>query len=361
MKEPRPTALVESVRLSERLGANVVIANEGFQWTGSYKFRGASNVARSVSNPRIITASSGNFGQALAFACKLAGKACIVVMPANAARVKIDAVRSYGATVDLVDTKVTRREDRVAALKAANPEAYVASAFDDTLVIQGNASLGRELALINATSGHRGGADALEIVEIVAELEKQNVRILDKELAAKLHKLADPPGLKLNTGASLGRASRRPFDAILAPIGGGGLCAGIVTGLRAAGDQTPVWAVEPAMANDFVQSLAAKRIVAHDQEPQTVADGARTRAVGTHNWEILKDSLAGAIEVSEDEIREAVRLCFSLANVKAEPTGAVAVAALLAQPDRFRGQRVCCVVTGGNVDPAVYLSIIGGG
>jgi threonine dehydratase len=306
VKEPRPTALVESVRLSERLGAKVLIANEAFQWTGSYKFRGASNVARTVPNPAIITASSGNFGQALAYACKLAGKACTVVMPANAARVKIDAVRSYGATVDLVDTKVTRREDRVAALKAANPDAYVASAFDDTLVIQGNASLGRELALIN------GG------------------------------------------GVSGGR-----FDAIMAPIGGGGLCAGIVTGLSAAGDRTPVWAVEPAMANDFVQSLAAKRIIAHDQEPQTIADGARTRSVGAHNWEVLKDSLAGAIEVSEDEIREAVRLCFSLANVKAEPTGAVALAGLLAQPNRFRGQRVCCVVTGGNVDPAVYLSIIG--
>ena len=119
MKEPRPTALVESVRLSDRLGAEVILANEAFQWTGSYKFRGASNVARSVPNAAIITASSGNFGQALAFACKLAGKACTVVMPANAARVKIDSVRSYGATVDLVDTKVVRREDRVAALKAA--------------------------------------------------------------------------------------------------------------------------------------------------------------------------------------------------------------------------------------------------
>jgi threonine dehydratase len=291
--------------LSERLGAEVVLANEAFQWTGSYKFRGASNVAKSVPNAAIITASSGNFGQAMAFSCKLAGKACTVVMPANAARVKIDSVRSYGATVDLVDTKVVRREDRVAALKAANPEAYVASAFDDTLVIQGNASLGRELAAINARGGKR-------------------------------------------------------FDAILAPIGGGGLCAGIVSGLRAAGDQTPVWAVEPAMANDFVQSLAAKRIVIQDQEPQTIADGARTRSVGKHNWEILHDSLAGAIEVSEDDIRESVRICFALANVKAEPTGAVALAALLADPARFRGKRVCCVVTGGNVDPAVYLSIIGG-
>jgi threonine dehydratase len=323
MKEPRPTTFIESARLSERLGADVVLANEAFQWTGSFKYRAAGNVARSVPHPAIITASSGNFGQALAFACKLAGKACTVVMPANSARVKIDAVRSYGATADLVDTKVVRREDRVAALAAANPDAYVASAFDDPLVIQGNATLGREFAAVNAAAnaadkGRPGGA-----------------------------------------GGGEGRSAR--LDAVLAPIGGGGLCAGIVTGLRAAGDATPVWAVEPAMANDFVRSLAAGRVVVNDQEPQTIADGARTRSVGVHDWAILRNSLAGAIEVSEEQIREAVRLCFSLANVKAEPTGAVSLAALLAQPERFRGKRVCCVVSGGNVDPAVYTSIVGGG
>jgi threonine dehydratase len=294
---PRPTTLIESVRLSERLGAKVVLASETFQWTGSFKFRAASNVAGSVGHPAIITASSGNFGQALAFACKLAGKRCTVVMPSNSARVKVEAVRAYGATVDLIDTAIIRREDRVAQLAAGDPSAYVASAYDDPLVIQGNASLGRELA-----------------------------------------------------------PSR--FDAILAPVGGGGLSAGIVTGLRAAGSPTAVWAVEPAMANDFVRSLAAGRIVAQDHEAQTIADGARTRSVGAHNWAVLRTGLAGAIEVSEEQIREAVRGCFSLANLKAEPTGALPVGALLAEPDRFRGQRVCCVVSGGNVDAAVLAAIL---
>ena len=319
MREPRPTALVESFRLSERLGAEVVLANEAFQWTGSFKYRAASNVARSVPHPAIITASSGNFGQALAFACKLAGKRCTVVMPANSARVKVDAVRFYGATADLVDTKVVRREDRVAELGAAHPEAYIASAYDDDLVIQGNASLGRELAAVNAAARAAAAADS----------------------------------------ASTGGRVSAAFDAILAPIGGGGLCAGIVTGLRAAGDHTPVWAVEPAMANDFVRSLAAGHVVANTEEPQTIADGTRTRSVGVHDWAVLQKSIAGAIEVSEDQIREAVRLCFGLANVKAEPTGGLALGALLAQPERFRGKRVCCVVSGGNVDPAVYSSIVG--
>jgi threonine dehydratase len=294
---PRPTTLIESVRLSERLGATVVLASETFQWTGSFKFRAAANVADSVGHPAIIAASSGNFGQALAFACRLAGKRCTIVMPSNSASVKIEAVRAYGATVDLIDTAIVRREERVAQLAAGDPAAYVASAYDDPLVIQGNASLGRELA-----PSH--------------------------------------------------------FDAILAPVGGGGLSAGIVTGLRAAGSRTAVWGVEPAMANDFVRSLAAGRVVVQDHEAQTIADGARTRSVGAHNWAVLRTGLAGAIEVSEEQIREGVRRCFSLANLKVEPTGALPVGALLAEPDRFRGQRVCCVVSGGNVDAAVLGAIL---
>lgn len=321
MKDPRPTTLIESARLSERLGVDVVLASETFQWTGSFKYRAASNVVRSIPHTSVITASSGNFGQAMAFSCRLAGKRCTVVMPANSARVKIDAVRGYGATVDLVDTAVVRRETRVAELAAAEPTAYVASPYDDPFVIQGNAGLGKELAAINAALASNGSAGS--------------------------------------TSASKGLIGR-PFDAVLSPVGGGGLAAGLVTGLRAANDPTAVWAVEPAIANDFVLSLAAGRVVAHEREPQTIADGARTRSVGAHNWAVLQSGVAGAIEVTEDQIAEAVRLCFHLANVKAEPTGAVTVAGLLADPDRFRGKRVCCVVTGGNVDPAVLFKLLGG-
>jgi threonine dehydratase len=316
MIEPRPTTLVQSVRLSEHLGADVTLASETFQWTGSFKFRAASNVVRSIPHPAVITASSGNFGQAMAYACRLAGKRCTVVMPENSAKVKIAAVAGYGARVDLVDTAVVRRESRVAELAAADPTAYIASAYDDPLVIRGNASLGRELAAIGAGASPRGDADASRAA----------------------------------AGAS--------FDAILAPIGGGGLAAGILTGLRDAGDRTPVWGVEPAIANDLVQSLAAGRIIAHEHEPQTIADGARTRSVGVHPWAVLQAALAGAIEVSDDLIREGLRLCFHLANLKVEPTGAITVAAILAHPDRFRGRRVCCVVSGGNVDPQVYWEIL---
>jgi len=235
----------------------------------------------------------------MAYACKLAGKRCTVVMPANSVKVKVEAVRAFGATVDLVDTTKVPRAQRVRELAQADTDAYVASAYDDPLVIAGNASLGRELA----------------------------------SLAAR-------------------------FDVIVAPVGGGGLLSGVIQGLRSSGDTTPVIGAEPLVANDAAQSLREGRIVASDHEVQTIADGARTMSLGKHNWAIIKEGVETIVEVSEDQIREAVRLLFSLANLKVEPTGALTTGALLASPDRFRDLRVCCVVSGGNVDPALYRDLL---
>src|SRR4030095_7641939 len=105
---------------------------------------------------------------------------------------------------------------------------------------------------------------------------------------------------------------------------------------------------EPLMANDAARSLRAGHIVANETEMQTIADGARTISVGQHNWAILRDGLAHIVEVPEANIRAAVRLLFGLANLKVEPTGALAIGALITEPARFRDQRVCCVISGGN-------------
>src|ERR1041384_3632667 len=102
----RPTTFIEAVRLSERFGARVILASETFQHTGSFKFRAAYNVAVSVNQKHIIAASSGNFGQALAYACRLLGKSCTIVMPDTSATVKIAAVKAFGGAVDLVDVRV---------------------------------------------------------------------------------------------------------------------------------------------------------------------------------------------------------------------------------------------------------------
>lgn len=300
MENPqRPTTIVRAPRLSERLGLDLVIASETFQMTGSFKFRAAYRLAKSVEATRIIAASSGNFGQALACACKLVGKKCTIVMPATSSAVKVEAVRSWGGEVDMIDTARVSRADRVAVLAAADPSAYIASAYDDDYVIAGNSTLGTELTQLNPLP-----------------------------------------------------------DIFVVPVGGGGLSSGVIAGLRSAGVTTPVFGAEPAMANDAARSLAAGHIIKNEGEPPTIADGARTVSLGTRNWEILKDGLAGIVEVTEEQIAEAVRLLFHLANLKAEPTGALAVGALLAAPERFAGQRVCCVVSGGNVDAALYAQLI---
>jgi len=278
-----------------------VLASETLQYTGSFKFRAAYNVASKVKESHVITASSGNFGQAIAYACALFGKRCTVVMPETAPKIKVDAVREYGAEVDLVDVRVKGRLERLAELARDFPAAYVASPYDDPLVIEGNAGLARELFAL---------------------------------------------GLDL--------------DFIIAPIGGGGLTSGLVKAVRQSGSRTRILAAEPTLANDAAESFRAGHIVSQPDESSTIADGARMLRLGDNNWEILKDGLTAVIEVSEDQIREGVRLLFALANLKAEPTGALAIGAVLAEPERFEGKRVCCVISGGNADPALYAELVRG-
>src|SRR3954452_10837593 len=143
--QPRPTTFVLSPRLSTHADVDLTLATETLQYTGSFKFRGALNTVAQSSAPHLIAASSGNFGQALAFACQLLGKRCTIVMPHDAAAVKVDAVRGYGAAVDLVDTRVKPRATRLAELLAAFPDAVVAPPSDGEPMLAGNESLGAEI------------------------------------------------------------------------------------------------------------------------------------------------------------------------------------------------------------------------
>jgi threonine dehydratase len=295
----RPTTFIESEKLKTHLGVDLTIATETFQHTGSFKFRAAYNLALNVPNAEILTASSGNFGQALAYACQLLNKKCTVVMPETSARVKIEAVRNYGATVDLVDTNRIGRNERVAQLAEQMPDAYFASAYDDLFVIEGNASLGAELAVKN-------------------------------------------------------------FDVVIAPVGGGGLSSGIVKGLCDAGNAAQIFGAEPLLANDAARSFREGKIIINEFEPQTIADGARTISLGNLNWAILQTGLAGIFEVSEEKIIEAVRILFSYANLKTEPTGALSLGAILDNREKFIDKKVCFVVSGGNVDAGIYRQILDG-
>jgi threonine dehydratase len=293
------TMVIESRKLSNALGARVILASEAFQHTGSFKFRAAYNVVMRAEADLFITASSGNFGQALAYACQLLGKSCMVVMPLTSSQVKVDAVRGYGGEVELIDVTAKSRWDRVWELAKEHPEAYVASPYDDPWVIEGNSSLGGELAALDYD-----------------------------------------------------------FDSVVVPVGGGGLASGILVGLRDANNTVPVIGAEPLLANDAARSLREGRIVSNEGEPQTVADGVRTLCLGDRNWEILKTGLQKIVEVPEEKIAEGLRVLFSLANLKVEPTGALAIGAMLAAPETFAGRTVCCVVSGGNVDPEVYARLL---
>ena len=293
----RPTTFVESEKLNFFWGIDLTVATETFQHTGSFKFRAAYNLALNVPNAEILTASSGNFGQALAYACQILNKKCTVVMPDISARVKIEAVKSYGATVDLIDTRAIGRGERVAQLAAEMPNAYIASAYDDLLVIEGNSTLGDELAA-------------------------------------------------------------KDFDVIIVPVGGGGLISGISKGLCRNGHQAKLIGAEPLLGNDAARSLRAGKIVINEFEPATIADGARTVSLGKHNWEIIKNGVTEIIEVSEEKIAEAARLYFALANLKVEPTGALSLGAILEGAENFRDKKICAVVSGGNVDAEIYRQIL---
>jgi threonine dehydratase len=294
-----PTTLIDAPALSEQVGIAITLATESFQKTGSFKFRAAYNLASQVPQQKILAASSGNFGQALAYACKLLGKQCIVVMPAASAAVKIEAVRSHGAMVDLTDTRIKGRAQRLAELAAEHPDAYVASPYDDDFVIQGNSTLGTELA-----------------------------------------------------------KALRPWKTVIAPIGGGGLISGIAKGLRSAGSTVEIIGAEPALANDASRSLRAGRIIENEFEAPTIADGARTISLGKRNWEIIRCEVRDIVEVSEANIAKALRLLFRFANLKVEPTGALSLGAVLERKDRFGKGPVCCVVSGGNVDPQLYARLL---
>ncbi len=293
----RPTTFLQPTKLSEMFNCDITIASETFQHTGSFKFRAAYNVAINVENKHIIAASSGNFGQAMAYACLLTGKKCTIVMPETSAKVKVEAVRNYGATADLVDTKQVGRSERVVQLAAEFPDAYIGSAYDDPLVIDGNSTMGDELA-------------------------------------------------------------SKDFDIIIVPVGGGGLIAGISLGLCRNGNNALLIGAEPLLANDAARSLKAGKIIVNESEPTTIADGARTLSLGKHNWAIIEKGVSQIIEVSDENICEAVRLLFSRANLKVEPTGALAFGAILENVEMFANKRVCVVASGGNVDTEVYRNIL---
>lgn len=294
------TPLVEAPGLAERVGVPVHLKCEHLQPTGAFKIRGAwtalSRLSESDRRAGVITHSSGNHGQAVACAARRAGVRAVVVMPASAPAVKVEGVRRHGGEVVFVERPATERATRTAELVASQGLTFIPP-YEHADVILGQATVG------------------LEILE-------------------------DAPETR----------------AILAPIGGGGLLAGLATAAESAGTGTAVVGVEPAGAASFTAALAAGRPVTLDTTA-SMADGLLARATGTIPYSVLDGVVREAVTVEEDDIMAAMRWLARTMGLRIEPSGAVALAAVLAGRWAPRGPTVI-VLSGGNVDPDFFHQVV---
>ncbi len=310
----RRTPLAHSRLLDARAGARVWLKAENLQRAGSFKARGAFNAAlvglEQGDRRGLLALSSGNHGQALALAAAELGLAATVVMPASASPVKVAAVRGYGAEAITEGVTQENREQVTARLAEERGLRFI-HPHDDPHVISGQATVGFELA---------------------EQLESRGV--------------AEP--------------------LVLVPVGGGGLISGVLLALLRALPRARVLGVEPEAGNDGQLSLQQGRRVSLPAPPQTVADGAATMRLGELCWELIREHLERIVTVSDPEVAEACWWLWSRCKLVVEPTGAMTVAALLAEPGGGRlgglergGAEVVCVLSGGNCLPQQLASLIG--
>ena len=281
---------------------------ESLQPIGAFKLRGAYNaIIQLTDNQRqagVVTHSSGNHGQAVAYVARLLGIRAVVVMPDNAPAIKVDRVRGYGARVEFVEPTGAARVARARELVERDGLVQIPAA-DDARVICGQGTIG------------------LEIVEQLDEI-----------------------GL---TGQL----------TVLVPVGQGGLAAGVATAVKSLLPDARVLGVEPELAADARDSLAAGEIVRWPAEmvQRTMADGLRLESVAPLPFVHLRRYLDGVLTVSEDEIGQAMAHAARDARLVLEPSGAVSLAALFFRPSEV-GAMPVTVLSGGNVDPATYAEIL---
>lgn len=291
------TALVRSRTLDALSGTPVVLKPESLQRAGAFKFRGATNALAVLRPAAVCTVSSGNHAQALALAAREAGIAATVLMPADAPASKRAATEGYGAEVIAFDRYGEDRDALVAAL-AADRGLTVVHPYDEPLVMAG------------------AGTAGLELAEDAAEL-----------------------------------------DTVLVPCGGGGLLSGVATAVKALSPATRVLGVEPEAGDDTARSLRAGERVRIDVAP-TIADGQQLPTPGARPFAVIRALVDDIVTVSDAEIVAAMRFAFERLKLVLEPSGASALAALLAGRSGHRGGTVGVVLSGGNVDPGRFASLL---
>ena len=294
------TPILSARRLGERAGVRLWLKAECFQKTGSFKARGALNKVLGLSDAEracgLVTVSAGNHAAAVAWAAREAGCAAVVVMPADAPVSKVEAVRGYGAEIVFHADRPTLF-DRLHEVRSARGLTFV-HPFDDPVVLAG------------------AGTAGLEIVEDLPEAE-----------------------------------------AVVVPVGGGGLLGGVASAVKAAGPGRRVVAVELAEGPGLGPAVAAGKPVPAPR-PATVADGMTPPFVGALAVEIAREAVDAIVTVTEEEIHEGMRMLATRAKLYAEGAGAVATAAILAGKVPVEpGTRVVALVSGGNVDLDTFARV----
>jgi len=286
------TPVLTSSRLNEMTGAKLFFKCENLQKAAAFKVRGACNAVFGLTDEEakigVATHSSGNHALSLSYAAGQRGIPVTVVMPRTAPQAKKDAVIGYGGKIVECEPSTSSREAVFAEVVAKSGADFV-HPYNDPRVIAGQATC-------------------------------------SKELLAQVDNL----------------------DAVIAPIGGGGMISGTCLTISNAAPEVKIYAAEPLNADDAARSFKAGHIIA-DDAPDTVADGLKV-PLKDLTWHFVKNHVTDIFTCTEDEIVDAMKLVWKTMKIVIEPSSAVTVACILKNPEVFKGQRVGVIVTGGNVD-----------
>ncbi|GAB5408618.1 MAG: pyridoxal-phosphate dependent enzyme [Balneolaceae bacterium] len=288
----RLTPVLRSEHVNNRTNADVFFKCENFQKVGAFKFRGACNAVLTLTKEEakhgVSTHSSGNHAQAIALAARIKGIPAYVVMPKNAPKVKVEAVRGYGAEITFCESTLESRESTLLEVVKKTGSTII-HPYNDSRIIAGQ------------------GTSALEFLETNPDL-----------------------------------------DFILTPVGGGGLLSGTAITTKSISQKIKVIGTEPEQADDAYKSFKAGKLIPAYQT-NTIADGLRT-SLGVLPFSIIKDKVDDLVTVSEESIIEAMRFIWERMNIIIEPSCAVPVAAIFERKVNIEGKKVGIIITGGNVD-----------
>ena len=295
------TPVLTSTTFDALTGAQVFFKCENFQRSGAFKFRGAYNAIAQFSAEQrargVVTFSSGNHAQGIALSARMLGVKAVIVMPLDAPAIKVAATRGYGAEVVLYDRYTEDREAIGRQLAEARGLTLIPP-YDHPHVMAGQGTLVKEL------------------IEEVGQL-----------------------------------------DALLVPLGGGGLLSGCATAAKAMLPACQVFGVEPQAGNDGQQSFRTGQIV-HIETPETIADGAQTQHLGNYTFPVIQQRVDDILTVDDGALMDAMKFFAGSMKILVEPTGCLAAAALFSRQIDLQGKKVGVVISGGNLDLMRFAALL---